>query len=188
MTFSTVKVGSIPKINLGGIDGKDHFIINDNSTSTTATNIVEIGDFIGYVTALDLTFTGDITFDKDVYFKGDLLPAPGSELNMTIDKLTIRQELNLESTVVVTGLTLNDLSDVSYDDTAITGGSLLAWDATDQKFTPLAIEDFTLVNLDKPVTPEDADLWWRKDNGKLYIYYTSPNGNSYWVQASGSFI
>ena len=170
------------------IDGKDHFIINDTSGASPTTNKIEIGDFIGYLQSLDLTFTGDVTFGSDVYFNGDSTPAPGAELNITADKLTVRQELNLESTVVVTGLSLNDLDDVSYDKTTIEEKQLLGWDSTDQKFTPLSIEDFTPISLDKPVSPVDSDLWWRKDNGVLYIYYTSPNNNSYWVQACGSFI
>lgn len=187
MTFSTVKVGNIPKINLSNIDGKDRLIINDTNGPITTTNTIEIGDFIGYIQAIDLTFTGEITFNNDVFIKGDLVPPPGSDLNMTVDELTIRQELNLESTVV-TGLSLNDLDDVSYDDTVIEQKQVLGWDTTDQKFIPLALGDFSPVSEDKPVSPEEADLWWRKDNGKLYIYYTSPNGNSYWVQASGSFV
>lgn len=186
--FNTVKVSDLPPVNLGTIDGKDHFIINDNEGVTKTTNIIEIGDFIGFIEASDLTFTGDITFINDVFFGGDILPIPGGELNITADRITIRQELNVESTAVVNGLDLNDLEDVEYDENAILEGDILIWDDVNKTFVNGRQIDKAPVYFQLPPAPEKGDLWWRKDNGKLYVYYISPNGNPAWVQASGSFV
>ena len=187
MTFSTVKVSDLPPVNLGTVDGKDVFIINDHESGSKTTNIIEIGEFVGYIEGLDLTFTGDITFDNDVYFGGDILPKPGTELSITVDNITIRQELNLESTVVVTGLELNDLEDVTYDPNTIDEGDVLFWDATQNIFVSGPQADGAPVYFIRPAVPKEGDLWWRKDNGKLYIWYKSPSGIAHWVQASGNF-
>lgn len=186
--FSTVKVSELPPVNLGTIDGKDHFIINDNEGATKTTNIIEIGDFIGYIEATDLTFTGDITFVNTVFFGGDILPIPGGELNITTDSITIRQELNVESTAVVNGLDLNDLEDVEYEENDIVEGHILVWDEVNEVFITAPQIDNSPVYFEVPPDPRPGDLWWRKDNGKLYVWYTSPNGSSNWVQASGSFV
>ena len=186
--FSTVKVSELPPVNLGTIDGKDHFIINDNEGVTKTTNIIEIGDFIGYIEASDLTFTGDITFENDVYFGGNILPSPGSDLYITTDGITIRQELNVLSTAVVTGLELNDLDDVDYDESLVEEGDILVWDSANDAFKSTSPIEQVPVYFIRPSVPRPGDLWWRKDNGKLYVWYTSPNGGESWVQASGTFL
>ena len=188
MTFSTVKVSDLPPINLGTLDGQDHLIINDNEGTTKSTNIIELGELIGYVEAQDLTFTGDITFENDTYFGGSILPKPGDELTIEVDYLNIRQELNVEDFVKVTGLELNDLEDVDYDTASIQQGQALLWDSVNKVFVNRNV-DTEPVYFDRPITPAEGDLWWRKDNGRLYIYYKSTlSGFSQWVQASGSYI
>ncbi len=188
MTFSTVKVGDLPDVTLSTVDGGDHFIINDNEGSVKTTNKIEIGEFVGYVEAQDLTFTGDISFINDTYFGGSILPIPGQELNIVVDTITIRQELNVEDFVIVTGLELNDLEDVDYDTTSIEEGDSLIWDPTNNVFVNGKI-DSSPVYFVLPLDPKPGDLWWRKDNGKLYVYYYSIlSGVSQWVQASGNFI
>jgi len=188
VTFSTVKVSDLPDVNLTTVDGKDHFIINDNEPGSKTTNIIEIGEFIGYIEGLPLTFKQDITFDKDIYVGGDIQPKPGTSLGITVDDLTIRQELNLENTVVVTGLSLNDLDDVTYDPATIKQGDIIFWDSSKDEFVSGPQSDDAPVNIIKPTAPKEGDLWWRKENGKLYIWYKSPNGTAHWVQASGDFI
>lgn len=188
MTFSTVKVSALPDVNLNTVDGKDHFIINDNEGATKTTNKIEVGEFVGYIESLPLVFKNDITFEQDVVVGGEIKPLPGSELTITVDNLNIRQELNLESTVVVTGLELNDLEDVDYDSSSIEEGDTLIWDSTNKVFKEGTVTGDSPVYFTVPTNPKPGDLWWRKDNGKLYIYYESPNGSSHWVQASGDFL
>lgn len=187
MTFSTVKVSGLPDVALQQLDGKDHFIINDNEAGSKTTNKIEIGEFIGYIESLPLVFKEDITFDKDIYIGGDLFPKPGTELTITVNNLNIQNQLNLDSTVIVTGLELNDLEDVTYDPLTIDDGDVLLWNTTENKFISGPQADGAPVYFIRPGVPAEGDLWWRKDNGRLYIWYKSPNGTSHWVQSCGSF-
>ena len=34
--------------------------------------------------------------------------------------------------------------------------------------------------------PEQGDLWWKSDEGILYVYYVDADGTTQWVQAAGS--
>ena len=44
------------------------------------------------------------------------------------------------------------------------------------------------IAIDQEDTPVNRYALVRKDNGKLYIWYMSPNGTAHWVQASGDFL
>ena len=35
-----------------------------------------------------------------------------------------------------------------------------------------------------PAGAEAGDLWWDSDDGQLYIYYSDPSGDNYWVSAT----
>ena len=37
-----------------------------------------------------------------------------------------------------------------------------------------------------PTTPDQGDLWWNTDDGKLYVYYAQANGQSQLVEAAPS--
>lgn len=186
--INTVPVSGLDNVTLSTVDGGDHFIINDNEGASSKTNKIEIGEFIGYIEAQDLTFTGDITFINDTYFGGSILPVPNQKLTIVVDDITIRQELNVEDFAVVTGLELNDLEDVDYDTLNIQEGDSLIWDSTNEVFVNGTI-DSSPVYVVLPLDPKPGDLWWRKENGKLYVYYYSVlSGFSQWVQASGNFI
>lgn len=39
------------------------------------------------------------------------------------------------------------------------------------------------VSTDKPVSPQQGDLWWNSDYGKMFVYYTDTD-SSQWVEAS----
>lgn len=188
MTFSTVKVSKLPDINLGTLDGGDHLIINDNDGALKSTNIIKLEDVIGFIEAQSLTFTNDITFEAGTFFNGTIEPQPGGELTIDTDFINIRQGLNVEDFVVVTGLELNDLEDVGYDQANITPNQALIWDDINKVFVNGDI-DSTPVYFNQPLTPREGDLWWRKDNGRLYVYYKSTlSGFSQWVQSSGTYV
>ena len=79
---------------------------------------------------------------------------------------------------------LNGLSDVNTSGAA--NGKILkhngtAWvvadDATGGGTTNVTTSDTA------PSNPNDGDLWWKSDEGRLKIFYTDPNGNQ-WVDAS----
>ena len=40
------------------------------------------------------------------------------------------------------------------------------------------------VSTDAPLSPSVGDLWWNSGQGNLKVYYTDPNNDSYWVDAS----
>ena len=39
---------------------------------------------------------------------------------------------------------------------------------------------------DPPADPNDGDMWWESDSGRLHILYRDPDDNRYWVQAAAS--
>ena len=198
-TLKTVPVSGLPDYtSLKTLDGGDHLIINDNEGALITTNKIKLEEVIGFIEATDLTFTGEVTFlppsldggltPGQIHIGGNVVPSPGTELGITANYLTIRQELNVEDFVVVTGLELNDLEDVDYDRTNITSNQALLWDDINEVFVNGDI-DSSPVYFDQPLTPREGDLWWRKDNGRLYVYYKSTlSGFSQWVQSSGTYV
>ncbi len=58
------------------------------------------------------------------------------------------------------------------------------WVATNPQGTPNA--GFVSVSKVPPVSPEEGALWWKDDEGIMYVYYTDPSGDQYWVDTNPS--
>jgi hypothetical protein len=65
------------------------------------------------------------------------------------------------------GLTVNNIT-FSDGSTIVTGGGGSSVQISD---TP-------------PPDPEDGDMWWNSDDGRLYIWYVDPDADAQWVDAS----
>lgn len=77
------------------------------------------------------------------------------------------------------GISLEELNDV--DVTGIVDGSTLVWDATLGKWVVGSGGGATVtVSTTAPVSPEDGDLWWKSDEGRLKVYYVDTD-SSQWV-------
>jgi hypothetical protein len=56
------------------------------------------------------------------------------------------------------------------------------WVTASPQGTPNA--GFVSVSTLPPVSPEEGALWWKDDDGILYVYYTDPSGDQYWVDTN----
>jgi hypothetical protein len=43
---------------------------------------------------------------------------------------------------------------------------------------------FVSVSTLPPTSPQEGALWWKDDDGILYVYYTDPSGDQYWVDTN----
>ena len=97
-----------------------------------------------------------------------------------------RVDARIAAANIVSGSSIDDLSDVDTSTTTPTDGQALVWDNTNSKWVPGASAGSSIDVSDiAPSSPSDGDLWFDSSELKTYIYYNDGT-SSQWVEAAGN--
>jgi hypothetical protein len=82
-------------------------------------------------------------------------------------------------------MAINFPNSPSVNDTYTVGSVTYTWNGTfwSTSAPATAIVASVTTSDTAPVSPSDGDLWWKSDEGKMYVYYADGDSNQ-WVQAS----
>jgi len=98
-----------------------------------------------------------------------------------------RVDARIAAANIVSGSSIDDLSDVDTSTTTPTDGQALVWDNTNSKWVPGAAASGSSIDVSDiaPSNPSDGDLWFDSSELKTYIYYNDGT-SSQWVEAAGN--
>jgi Collagen triple helix repeat (20 copies) len=82
-------------------------------------------------------------------------------------------------------MAINFPNSPAVNDTYTVGSVTYTWNGTfwSTSAPATAIVASVTTSDTAPVSPNDGDLWWKSDEGKMYVYYADGDSNQ-WVQAS----
>jgi hypothetical protein len=98
-----------------------------------------------------------------------------------------RVDARIAAANIVSGSSIDDLSDVDTTTVAPTDGQALVWDNTNSKWVPGASASGSSIEVSDiaPSSPSDGDLWFDSSELKTFIYYNDGT-SSQWVEAAGN--
>ena len=124
----------------------------------------------------------DARFDTRLATKTTTDVAEGTNLYYT----DARVDARITAANIVSGSSIDDLSDVDTTTVAPTDGQALVWDNTNSKWVPGASAGSSIDVSDiAPSSPSDGDLWFDSSELKTFIYYNDGT-SSQWVEAAGN--
>jgi len=138
-------------------------------------------------TTTDLTegtnlYYTDARFDTRLATKTTTDLTEGTNLYYT----DARVDARIAAANIVSGSSIDALSDVDTTTVAPTDGQALVWDNTNSKWVPGASAGSSIDVSDiAPSSPSDGDLWFDSSELKTYIYYNDGT-SSQWVEAAGN--
>jgi len=161
--------------------------LSEGSTNLYYTQTRFNSAFAGKTTT-DLTegtnlYYTDTRFDTRLATKSTTDLTEGTNLYYT----DARVDARIAAANIVSGSSIDDLSDVDTSTTTPTDGQALVWDNTNSKWVPGASASGSSIDVSDiaPSNPSDGDLWFDSSELKTYIYYNDGT-SSQWVEAAGN--